>query len=711
MKKVLRRLAIFALILSGLYLVPVNLALNLPVTQKFLNELQPDRFAVGWSRAWSWYPLRMEVWGLAADGQSATEQWQLDAKAAAASISLLPLFKGKVRVHDLDLWDIQLRLRSRPTSEKDSAELAKYFPPIRNRDPEDRAEPPSKEDSGSLRLAIDDFHMAGTHEFWVDSVRGAMSGELRCSFSIDTGTGRVALADGEVDLALTSLQIGADRGVTGDAWVRGKVDVPPFVISDVTADQVRHSAKIDAEIDLPIQDLHFLESLAGGAPGVDLTGKGRLRGRWIQTGGEERSGTDLVAEASELRLGLARANFSGKGFVELKVDESDFNKADLRVHFGEVEAFLKSDHGEQTPPLFVGRDMDANLHLSRPDGPQGRTEMQLELSAPTMQAPDLSLYSALMPEKWGARLLGGEGDVSGHILLGHQGMDMELDLSSGGADVRFRGSRVATDLSLVLRAQAKADTGAHLDLAGTELRLADVRVAGAGAGKVTPWQGGLEIHEGHVTVLVPDERADVDPFAYLIETLEKHGFGRLLQNADGRLGATLKVSQLDWIAGLLGRPLGLTLAGSGEIDAGLVLENGRLTQGTKLQIPRRLLQLGLLEHRIDGQGLAALSVERSHGEPALRLDAEFADARVERLAGERPAADKMHLKTEVLVPKSVSKDGRGAVIRLEIPSARIPDSGFRYLQCLFSARHAGEVSLRGSESGRRSEAGARESEG
>ena len=200
------------LILAALYLIPVNLVLNLPVTLEFLNALQPDRFAVGWKQAWSWYPLRVNLQGLAADGQTPAEQWQLDAAAAGASISLPPLLEGKVRVHDLDLRDIKLRLRPRPTSDKDSAGLSEYFPTIRNRDPEARAEPSSEEGGGSLRLEINDVHVAGEHEFWIHGVRGQVPGKLRGSFSLDASNGQIGLTGGELDLALTGLHIGADSG-------------------------------------------------------------------------------------------------------------------------------------------------------------------------------------------------------------------------------------------------------------------------------------------------------------------------------------------------------------------------------------------------------------------------------------------------------------------------------------------------------------------
>ena len=147
------------------------------------------------------------------------------------------LLEGEVRVHDLDIRDIRLRLRPRPipgTAGTDSAGLAEYFPTIRSRDPAAPAETPSEEEGDSLHLAIDDFHVAGSHEFWVHQARGHVSGDLRGSFSLDTGTGRIGLSGGELNLALTELDIGSDRDVTGDARIRGRIDVPPANIAELS---------------------------------------------------------------------------------------------------------------------------------------------------------------------------------------------------------------------------------------------------------------------------------------------------------------------------------------------------------------------------------------------------------------------------------------------------------------------------------------------
>lgn len=220
MRTLLTRLLVVLLALGALYLIPVNLALNLPATRAWLNAIAPERFALDWARAWSWYPLRVELRGLAADGQTATEQWQLDANRAAASVSLLPLLRdGLIRVHDLDLVDLDLRLRPRPKDAQDAAAANRaYFPVIRNRDPaalEEPAPPPE----GSLRLAIDDVQVRGRHAFWVSHLRGTLPGEVSGSFTLDTVAGQVGLSGGTLELRLESLAIGDDTDVTTDAGI------------------------------------------------------------------------------------------------------------------------------------------------------------------------------------------------------------------------------------------------------------------------------------------------------------------------------------------------------------------------------------------------------------------------------------------------------------------------------------------------------------
>jgi hypothetical protein len=309
MRKVTYPLALSVLVLSAIYLVAVNTALSLEATRTYLNHMQPERFQLTWQRAWSLFPLRVELTGVAADGQTPTEQWQLDAARAAASVSLLPLLRGEIRVHDLDLVDTDLRLRPRSkpratlatdpqADEADPADaLSRFYPVIRNRDPSAPAEPVPDDEHSSLVLEIDDIHIKGEHTFWVSHMCAAATGEIRGSLRLDTRAGRIGLAGGALDLELTSLKVGPDEPVTGSASVIGEIDIPPFRLSDTKGLQFLRVGDLDAAIDLPVENLDFLALFIPILDKLGLSsGRGRLHGRAVLSSGEALRGTDLVVE-------------------------------------------------------------------------------------------------------------------------------------------------------------------------------------------------------------------------------------------------------------------------------------------------------------------------------------------------------------------------------------------------------------------------------
>ncbi len=722
MRKLSMRLFVSLLALAALYLIPVNLALNLPATRDYLNRIAPERFAIEWSRAWSWYPLRVELRGLAADGQTATEQWQVDSARAAASVSLLPLLReGLIRVHDLDLEDLDVRLRPRPqpgrTKGVDDA-LSAFFPVIRNRDPAAPAEP-SPPPGGTLRLEIDDIHLQGRHAFWVSHFRGTLPGEVRGSFSLDSVTGQIGLADGTLDLRLQSLSIGGDQDVSADAAIKGRIEIPPFAIAESSGIMALAIPWFDAEVDLPVRNLDFLPLLVGGAEDLKLQGQGRLRGRLVYAFGELLIGTDLHVDAPDLGMQLGPIDFIGNGQVQMLQDPADQTQADLKVRFNEVQAHLPptgsaavaGKASRQGPPLFVGHGLEVWLHARTPSSgidsntdprvrpkrdftPKPRTatglpagqEMRLTLTIPEMRVPDIAAHNPLLPAKWQLALLGGKGVISGRMELALDAIDIALDLGSDRADLRWRNDRVTTDLLVQLRAVIKGGIDhdqVRLDLTGTRLRLNNTQVAAARAATIAPkqspqptpsvWQGDLRVERAALCVPARTTAKDPSPIRAVAKALADQGFGALLSQADGQIAATLRVSQLDWIAALLNRPLGLGLTGAAEIDADIRLADGWPTGGTRLKMPPTRLGLALLEHRVEGQGQASLTLEHSGRHPRLRLDVAFADARMRRHDEPQTGLGDVRLDTSVTVTDPFGKQGGLAEATLKLHSARVHD--------------------------------------
>jgi len=699
----LSRLLFAASILAAAYLIPVNLALNLPATRAYLNGMQPDHFKVTWERAWSLYPLRVELTGLAADGQTATEQWQLDAVRAAASVSVLPLLKGQILVHDLDLADIDLRLRPRPSPEDGPGDFAEYFPVIRNRDPDAPAEAPPEEEDGTLVLELDDIQVKGEHDIWVNHIRGRLPGEVRGSFRADTHTGRLSLAGGALDLVLQSLQIADRAPVTDAASLKGRVEIPPFRLSETEGLEFLRVGNLDAQIDLPVRDLSFLALFMPVPGGMALCGQGRLRGRVVLSGGEALRGTDLVVEAHELAMDLGAYRFSGDGLVEILVDPEDEAQADLTVRFDRVQAELDPSGAaaaDRPQVLFSGQGLTAQLHAAETDPSTTSTavkaeellsevELKLLLNIPSMQVADLSVYNRLFPPEWGLEFSGGTGTLNGEIEATPERLSVSLDLGSDEAGLRYKDYQATTDLLLTLRARVDEAERATLHLDGTSLRVADteVTVAGTKAAPAEPWTADLRIDQATLILPPPVEGDDADPMLSAAELWLDQGFGALLSAADGRLSAALSVSRLDWIPDLLHRPLDLTLTGSGEIDAEIVLARGLPVGGTDLVVKTDDLSMTLAKYRFSGDGMIELRTDPAdarRGDLTVRFGEVQADLMAARDSAAPPLFSGRNLEASLRTePRAAGasggKDGPDEEtdrrLSLSIPSMKVPDLG------------------------------------
>jgi hypothetical protein len=690
MKRLPRYIAHTLFVLAGIYWVGVNLALSLPHTRDALNEIQPEQFQVDWRHAWSLYPLRIEFLGLAADGQTPVEQWQLDADRAAVSVSLLPLLRGEIRVHDLDLEHIDLRLRPRPSADgPDHAghALTAFYPVIRNRDPSAVAEPAPPPSDGRLVLEVDDIHIRGEHAFWVSHIRGWLPGQIRGSFQMDTETSEVSLSDGMLDLSLKSLRIADRTPVTEAAALKGEIEIPPFRLSETEGLEFLRVANLDAELDLPVDNLDFLGLVIPGFEPLELSGSGQLSGRARLAAGEVLGGTDLVVAANALAMTLGQFRFSGDGLLEMRVDPANEAEADLTVRFDRVVAEAKADtgkDGEPNPTLFDGHGLTARLHVSETDPGTTSTateiqelanevELGFSLEVPGMRVEDLSVYNRLIPDAWDLTLLGGTGTVQVLFEVTSEALSLELDLASDEAALRYADYHATTDLQLQLRARVDDAEGPTLHLQGTRLQVTDARVDDADADKAGAWQAALVVNGGTLALPAPETDAGADPIPLIAREIAEDGFGSVLTRAHGELETVLTVSELDWVADLLNRPLGLSLDGAAEIDAALHLRDGLLGSGSRFEMPREPLSLALLEHRIDGRGEASLLVERGGRTPSVKLRVDLRDGRIRRRQEPEPSIGGAHLEAVISVAEVGAKTAEGARVELALHSAEVRD--------------------------------------
>lgn len=688
MAKLIARLSLLFATVAVLYLVVANAALNLPAVRARINALQPEHVAVDWRYAFSPYPLRVDLHAVAMDGQTATEQWQIDASRVAVSLAPRPLLRGEIDIVDLALDDLDLRLRPRPVAGAEPDPLAAFYPVIRNRDPNAMAEPPSEQEPARLQLTIENLHLRGEHHFWLSHLRGTLPGTVRGGFRVDTRLGRLSLSDGALDLVLRSLRIADGTPVADAASLQGRIDIPPFRLSGTEGLQFMRVGDLDLRIDLPVQGLDFLSVIVPPLAELDLRGRGRLKGHLAMSRGEVLRGTDLLVEAQALAMRLGPYDFSGDGSVEFVVDPDDEAQADLTVRFDQVQAEIEpgEDAVAEAGPqrLFSGHGLTARLHAAETDPTTTSTatraadlasevELSLRLTIPSMQVQDLRVYNRLFAPDWNLTLLGGTGTVSGHFEVTPRQLTLALDLASDDAGLRHGDYRATTDLRLQLRAAVDGTDGATLHLDGTTLHVDDAKLAAATAATDTePWQATLRIDEAALRLPTAGDQT-ADPIPAVARALAENGFGALMASASGRLHASLQVSGLDWIAQLLNRPLQLGLSGSGEIDADIVLDGGLPTKGTRLSLPPEALSLAVFEHRADGQGTATLALEQGGKQARVRLEVSLADARLRRRDEAEPSIGEVRLDAALVVADAFSKTGGDAQLALKVHSARVRD--------------------------------------
>ena len=670
-KRVLGRIVVTLVLLEVGYLALVNLALNLPLTQTLLNQFRPDRYEVGWERAWSWYPLRVHARGIAANGQTATQQWQANAPAASATVSVLPLLWRTVRLDDLAVRDLDLRVRPRPRADRDDSATRPFFPPIRGRDPQAAAvPPPERGPRGGWKIAIHGAQVEGRHDLWIRHVRGTLKGEASGDLHYETRRGPVSVVDGTADVVLHAVTIGGDESVTRDGTIEGRFALAPFVPSRHRGWRSLAFLTADATVDVSLASLAFLDPYLRRFGGMQVDGAGRMSGRVDYDRGDLVSGTLLRVLAETLSVRVDGHETVGAGDIAIAVDPASPDPLGVDIRFDRLEG-----RRDETVPLFTGTGLvvsAAGPGRILPDDRPAAT--RLSVTVPEVEVPDLRVYQHYLPRRWGLSLDGGTGRLKGRLSYSPTALEGTLALRSEDIETGIRDYRFASNLELDLRLAGEASERTGLDLSGSSLRLYDARLLGAEAGTAVPWTLSLTVDRGRLGA-----PADGDPWApqsvhSLARELREAGLADWLSSADAELDAVLDLSDLRWLGALFRNPFGLTINGAGEAILDLQLAAGDISAGSRLQVVPRELTVGVLDYVAGGDGEVLVTVEQGGAEPGLYLDARLDNAGLRRRSEDTPMIDRVSLS---LTARATGLGLRGerevGEVRLRIPSARVAD--------------------------------------
>ncbi|HET7716153.1 MAG TPA: hypothetical protein VFK86_11045 [Bauldia sp.] len=672
MKRVLIRLVVVLALVELAYLVVANAFLALPATQTLLNRSQDGRLVIDWNWAWTWFPFWLSVDGLTVNGQSWSQQFEVSIPSVSAAVDVPSLFSRTLRFNNLRTADINVRFRPRPSPDRDDSALRPFYPPIPGRDPSLAAEPVPTQSPG-WKVVFDIAEIGGNNDLWLAANRMTLSGSAAAVITRQNRHGPLAITDGEADLTIAGLSV-AGKHVSDGGSFKGDFDVAAFLPQENRGMKLLAFLSLDADVDLPIDGIDFLNAFLTSVADMSVGGKGELKGHVAYRKGALVPGADLLIDAENLWVDLPPYAVRGNGAVSVKVGSATPDTLTARLRFKSLSALHEPD--DQT--LFTGTNIDINVARSTtilPDAMVEKVPRRVAMTLSNVTVPDVSAYQRYLPDEWNAQLVGGSGSLDGEASMSAGELDFNLILRSDKAEVKFSQNSFESGLVLGVKAKGAADASvARVDVAGTFIELDDSRVKNRQGERSSPWQTRFAINAGTADFRLPDDQDRKTGVVGFWSLFQNRELKSMLGDVNGRVQGSLNVSDLDWVNFLFRRPFSLSIAEPAEVEADLTVEAGRLVADSKLTMPPRKFTLAILDYVVEGTGGFALSVAKSDTPPDLQLNAGLTDASL-RLEDETAAVvEDVTLNVSALAENVSPKDG-GAVktVEMTIPSAKITD--------------------------------------
>lgn len=571
MKLWLKRLVLIAVILEVVYLAVINLALNIPHTQTLINKIKPDKFAVSWDSAWSAYPFRVNAKGIASNGQTRSQQWQVDAPAASASISLVALFFRSVNIHDLLVTDLAYMQRPRPKPDKDYAAIHQFFPVIKSRKPEDPADlTPFKRGKG-WKINLLAIQGKGTHRFWIYQLQGILNGRLQTELSYQTRGGPLSLQNGMANVSIESLVINGDQQISEKGFIKGAVGFSSFVPSQTKGMKSLTFLNVDTDFDIETESLAFLNFYLSRFKGLRVDGAGKSSGHLRLEEGNLLPGSNLAVAARELSLDLLLHRAEGVGTVNINVDPDQSEDTNVNIAFQTLNAFppdsreqLFSGHGV----TFSGRGGAAIIPL---EGKKPWAKL-FSVIIPSAAVRNMSVYNRYIPARSPFQLVSGEAELTADIRLKPESATGFAKLQTKGLRSRIDEQEISGELTLDIHIAGGIPREMQFDVSGSSLLLDKVRVAGEHENFEQPgWQGRLDLENGQA-VLKKKPRVQLKAS---VEISDTRPLVAILSNQRGKYGWIEKTLTLENVRGVAHAVLDrdqilipFAFAGSGDIDFG-----------------------------------------------------------------------------------------------------------------------------------------------
>ncbi|HEY0556233.1 MAG TPA: hypothetical protein VGG20_18410 [Thermoanaerobaculia bacterium] len=671
MRTWLKRLTLFILILTGVYLVAANLFLNSPLAPRAFSR-HPAKFRIAWSSAWTLWPGLVRVRGLRLRGHVHDVTWRVDAERGSGWIDLDALLHRTLRVREIPLDEVRCRVLRGPEQET----------------PEDRekaAEPdaPPHPHDHPWTLTFTGIRLAHIREFDFNEVRLTGDGTGGGAFKVVIGRS-FRLEPSFVRMPSAQLALG-DEPIARKAWLDAEASLGPYAPHDHPGlegfDFLSGSLRMRGEVpDLPFLDRARLVAPGRQVPGALVSDLRFDHGRLVP-GSRLDITAPAAGPASPFAIAVTVTGGPGNPLFHLGIDAKGLT-AGRRPHSPPLFQAATLTVDTKTPETRLSRLFATARDLRDPDKPAVTLPLTSDLRATgvRIEAPGsrATLHAALDRATGRidlAGLLDGRIDVRG---LDADGVDIRLGFAGGHPAAKAPPAAWAVRM-------------AGLHLTGIrEIAVGDYRVAGtsqadlafsyAPDGVLAVPRAAFRLPTGRFDIagetvargLSAKVEARVDP-----TVLGATSGLAVLRLASGTVALKAGISSLGFLRPYLVKTSWLGLQGKGTLDADARLDHGRLTPGSHLTVVAAPIQARIFDSQATGRGTVRVAVagQGAAGRTEMRVRLDRFVVEDLRQAGWPDYLRGQGLRFDAVLPAALDLTApmQDFDATLDLPDAEVPD--------------------------------------
>ncbi len=662
----LKRIILTVLLLTGLYLLAVNLFLNSPLATRAFNR-RPHRFQLHWTSAWTVWPGLVHARGLKVEGWRPNVAWSVTAQRARGWVDLGALTGKSFRIRELYGEEVRSTVLRRKG-------IGKPDPPRRPGQQRSPRQPWS--------MSFEGIVLDHVREFRFNDFRLTGDGRAEGAFWFVLG-GEFRLDPSKVRLPAAQMGWGSDT-LARNVDLTAEASLGPYKVGDHPGlegfDFLSGTVKAEGQV----SELPFLER--AGLPG----GEGRKPGTLT---------VDLRVEQGRLTPG-SRFDFSAPAdgptspFILTTLVVGGRESSLLRL--GLDARGFSAGRRKDGPPLFRSKVLSvasttSETRLSRIFATtRDVRERNVPISLPLVgdvRAEGVEIEAPGTRATLRARMDHAAGRVD---LAGLLARDIHIDgLLADGISARM-------DL---VKAPPPASEAEPISVRIAGARFSDVRevslgqflLAGALQAETTfsyEPDGTLTVDRAAVAMSSGSFRANGQPAAqnlsFKVETrIEPAILGQtvgpaFLRYVSGTATLRSQIASLGFLEAFLQKTPWLSLQGQGSLSADVRLDHGRLNPGSRIAVNASPAQAKIFDSLATGRGTVNASVAPGKsGKPLTSLAVRFDRFGLEdlRRKGRPDYLRGRGLRISAVSPGAL--DLTGAVpdfdATLDIPDAEVPD--------------------------------------